>query len=65
MVITLPLFVPAVLTIEKPAASFLVDIPIGWPPRAKQQPAGLIAYGAAHRRPVRALYRPALTWVSG
>ena len=29
-----------------------VDIPNGWDPRAKQQPTGLIAYGAAHRRPV-------------
>ena len=46
---TLLLLVPAVLTIEKSAASFLADVPIGWPPRAKQQPAGLIAYGAAHR----------------
>ena len=30
-----------------------VDIPTGWEPRAKQQPTGLIAYGAARRRPVR------------
>ena len=29
-----------------------IDIPNGWDPRAKQQPTGLIAYGAAHRRPV-------------
>ena len=29
-----------------------VDIPNGWDPRAKQQPTGLIAYGATHRRPV-------------
>ena len=50
------------------AASFLVDIPTGWEPRAKQQPTGLIAYSADWRRqsrPVRVLYRPALTWVSG
>ena len=26
------------------AASSLLDIPIGWDPRAKQQPTGLIAY---------------------
>ena len=26
--------------------SFLVDIPSGWDPRAKQQPTGLIAYSA-------------------
>ena len=32
-----------------------VDIPTGWDPRAKQQPTGLIACGAARRRPVRAL----------
>ena len=32
-----------------------VDIPNGWDPRAKQQPTGLIAYGAAHRRPVLVL----------
>ena len=47
------------------AASFLVDIPTRWEPRAKQQPTGLIAYGTSCRRPVRALYRPALTRVSG
>ena len=29
-----------------------IDIPNGWDPRAKQQPTGLIAYGATHRRPV-------------
>ena len=43
------------------AASFLVDIPSRWEPRAKQQPTGLIAYSADWRRqsrPVRALYRP-------
>ena len=33
--------------------AFLVDIPEDWEPRAKQQPTGLIAYGASHRRPVR------------
>ena len=27
---------------------------MGWDPRAKQQPTGLIACGAARRRPVRA-----------
>ena len=31
-----------------------VDIPTRWNPRAKQQPTGLIACGAARRRPVRA-----------
>ena len=31
--------------------AFLVDIPEDWEPRAKQQPTGLIAYGAARRRP--------------
>ena len=41
--------------------AFLVDIPEGWEPRAKQQPTGLIAYGTSCRRPVRVLYRPALT----
>ena len=30
-----------------------VDIPTRWDPRAKQQPTGLIAYGAMRRRPVR------------
>ena len=43
------------------SASFLVDIPSRWEPRAKQQPTGLIAYSADWRRqsrPVRALYRP-------
>ena len=43
------------------SASFLVDIPTRWEPRAKQQPTGLIAYSADWRRqsrPVRALYRP-------
>ena len=34
-----------------------VDIPTGWEPRAKQQPTGLIAYGAARRRPVQVLFR--------
>jgi len=34
--------------------AFLVDIPEDWEPRAKQQPTGLIACGAARRRPVRA-----------
>ena len=29
-----------------------IDIPRDWNPRAKQQPTGLIAYGATHRRPV-------------
>ena len=33
--------------------AFLADIPEDWEPRAKQQPTGLIAYGASHRRPVR------------
>ena len=32
-----------------------VDIPTGWEPQAKQQPTGLIAYGAARRRPVQVL----------
>ena len=36
-----------------PSAASPVDIPTGWDPRAKQQPTGLIAYGASHRRPVR------------
>ena len=36
-----------------------------WEPRAKQQPTGLIAYSASQSRPVRVLYRPAPTWVSG
>jgi hypothetical protein len=35
------------------AAVTPVDIPTGWDPRAKQQPTGLIACGAAHRRPVQ------------
>ena len=34
-----------------------VDIPTCWEPRAKQQPTGLIAYGAARRRPVQVLFR--------
>ena len=41
-----------------------VDIPSRWEPRAKQQPTGLIAYSADWRRqsrPVRVLYRSALT----
>ena len=33
-----------------------VDSPTRWEPRAKQQPTGLIAYGAARRRPVRFPY---------
>ena len=41
--------------------AFLVAIPEDWEPRAKQQPTGLIAYGTSCRRPVRVLYRPALT----
>ena len=32
-----------------------IDIPTGWEPQAKQQPTGLIAYGAARRRPVQVL----------
>ena len=32
-----------------------VDIPTGWEPQAKQQPTGLIAYGAARRRLVQVL----------
>ena len=32
-------------------AATTVDIPEDWDPRAKQQPTGLIAYGAARRRP--------------
>ena len=47
------------------AASLLVDIPRRWEPRTNQSPTGLIAYGTSCRRPVRALYRPALTQVSG
>ena len=39
------------------AAGLPVDIPTGWEPRAKQQPTGLIAYGAARRRPVQVLFR--------
>ena len=46
----------SILTVVLP-----VDIPTGWEPRAKQQPTGLIAYGTSCRRPVRVLYRPALT----
>ena len=38
--------------------AFLVDIPEDWEPRAKQQPTGLIAYGAARRRPA-GLWLPA------
>ena len=35
---------------DSPAAAvLLLDIPRGWKPRAKQQPTGLIACGAAHR----------------
>ena len=37
--------------------AFLADIPEDWEPRAKQQPTGLIAYGAARRRPVQVLFR--------
>ena len=35
-------------------------VPIGWQPRAKQQPTGLIAYSVASRqsRPVLILYHP-------
>ena len=40
------------------ATSFLVDIPMRWEPRAKQQPTGLIAYSASQSRPVLVLYRP-------
>ena len=41
---------------DSPAAVvLLLDIPRGWRPRAKQQPTGLIACGAAHRRPVQVL----------
>ena len=91
------------LTRMSRAASFLVDIPMRWEPRAKQQQrvaladfsaapwqgfeksehgpnnsslfqaagcgrrrcTGLIAYSASQSRPVRVLYRPAPTWVSG
>ena len=43
---------------DSPAAVvLLLDIPTGWEPRAKQQPTGLIAYGAARRRPVQVLFR--------
>ena len=35
-----------------------VDIPNRWDPQAKQQPTGLIAYGAARRRPA-GLWLPA------
>ena len=38
--------------------AFLADIPEDWEPRAKQQPTGLIACGAARRRPVRAHWTP-------
>ena len=34
------------------AASFLLDVPTLQPPRAKQQPTGLIAYPASQGRPV-------------
>ena len=37
------------------AADLPVDIPTGWEPQAKQQPTGLIAYGAARRRLVQVL----------
>ena len=40
------------------AAATTVDIPEDWDPRAKQQPTGLIAYGAARRRPA-GLWLPA------
>ena len=56
--------VPPTTKIPRPnglAASFLVDIPSRWEPRAKQQPTGLIAYSADWRRqsrPVLVLYRP-------
>ena len=39
------------------AAGLPVDIPTGWEPQAKQQPTGLIAYGAARRRLVQVLFR--------
>ena len=42
---------------SKISGSLPVDIPTGWEPRAKQQPTGLIAYGAARRRPVQVLFR--------
>ena len=51
--------------IENRVRTTLVDIPTRvQEPRAKQQPNGLIAYSADWRRqsrPVRVLYRPALT----
>ena len=40
---------------SKISGSLPVDIPTGWEPRAKQQPTGLIAYGATRRRPVQVL----------
>ena len=42
----------------KRSAATTVDIPEDWDPRAKQQPTGLIAYGAARRRPA-GLWLPA------
>ena len=42
----------------KQSAVTTVDIPEDWDPRAKQQPTGLIAYGAARRRPA-GLWLPA------
>ena len=52
-------------TVHHETAVIPVDIPMRWEPRAKQQPTGLIAYSASQSRPVRVLYRPAPTWVSG
>ena len=42
----------------KQSAATTVDIPEDWDPRAKQQSTGLIAYGAARRRPA-GLWLPA------
>ena len=44
-------------SVTQVSGSLPVDIPTGWEPRAKQQPTGLIAYGAARRRPVQVLFR--------
>ena len=52
-------------TVHHKTAVIPIDIPMRWEPRAKQQPTGLIAYSASQSRPVRVLYRPAPTWVSG
>ena len=43
---------------ESKRQSPTIDIPEDWDPRAKQQPTGLIAYGAARRRPA-GLWLPA------